>query len=151
MPAYFELMRAKGIQSPDPGRFFTMGAIAIYKISLQDDPGSVLPFLLKKFARLWYATESGRKQGIILTVNAPMYLFSGAFLVFSWLQRRTMASSPLIVIVYFAIVHVVTLPLFRYMIPVMPLVVMFAGFAFVTILNYRAGMGVHETLETVQS
>jgi len=49
-------------------------AIEKYKDRWNANPGSYLPFIAKKFARLWYATNSGSNTAIVISINLPFYL-----------------------------------------------------------------------------
>jgi len=143
-PAYFEALRAKGIEAPPKGskpsqtdKFNTRATIENYRSRLENDPLSFVPFLGKKFFRLWYATESGDKykDGIILVVNLFIYPFALAGLVLAWVEKRPFAWLPFCALLYFVVLHWISLPLFRYMIPVMPYVIGFAAFTFTTIFK----------------
>jgi len=141
-PAIRETLRAKGIEVPSKGskpsqaeRFLTRAGIENYKSRLQSDPLSFVPFLLNKFFRLWYATESGHNQGVILAINLLIYPFALAGLMLAMVRKKSMAWLLFCIMFYFVVVHWVTLPLFRYMIPVMPYVIGFAAFTITTIVK----------------
>ena len=143
-PAYFESLRAKGIAPPPEGskrkesemdKFHFKAGIESYKSRLQNNPLSLIPFLSNKFFRLWYATESGNNQTVILAINLLIYPFALAGLVLAWVKKKSLAWLIFCLVLYFVVVHWVSLPLFRYMIPVMPYVIGFAAFAVTTIVE----------------
>ncbi len=143
---YFRQIEARGIETPDSGatnreweRFYQRAAIERYKIRFETDPWSFPGFLLEKFARLWYATESGANHLPILLINAFVYPFC---LVGIWLcvRRREMKALILLMpVVYLVMLHWVTFAMFRYMVPVMPFLLAFAAVAAVASIDRFAG------------
>jgi hypothetical protein len=138
MPVYLESLRARGIVGPQKGstpsqnaRFLTQAGIENYKSRFQEDPLSFAPFFLSKVGRLWYSTESGRNQGLILAIHIPIYAFALAGLVLAWMKKRRMAWVLVCTLVYFVAIHCISVPLYRYMIPAMPYVIGFAAFGIV--------------------
>ena len=83
--------------------------------------------MVQKFFRLWYSTESGTNHGITLSVNAGVYALSLIGIVISLKKKNKMAIMLMGIVGYFAVIHWLTLPLFRYMLPVMPYVLTFAA------------------------
>jgi len=116
-------------------RFFMRAALERNKIHLQTDPIGFVAFMARKFFRLWYATESGSNHNIILFSQIPVYIFALAGLVLAWMKNKSLAWIPLCAIVYFAVLHWLSLPLFRYMMPIMPYVIGFGAFAIATLRN----------------
>ena len=102
---------------------------------LQTDPLGFMTFMVKKLGRMWYATESGKNHSLILLSQLPLYLLAVIGIVFAWMKGKTSAWIPLCLIAYFIALHWLSLPLFRYMIPIMPYVIGLAAFAIVTIKN----------------
>lgn len=130
----FAEAKAKGIIPPGEERgpaerdgFLAKVAIENYRERLRSDPFGLAVFMVQKFCRLWYSTESGNNHGVTLAVNAGIYAFAiiGAFVV--WKKKNGMALMLLGLVAYFVIIHWLTLPLFRYMLPVMPYVIAFAA------------------------
>lgn len=115
--------------------FNAKAGIENYKTRLRNDPLSLGSFLVKKFLRLWYAGESGRYDMIVLSVNLLLYVCAVVGLVLAWYRKIPLAWLPAGLVGYFALVHWVSLPLFRYMIPVMPYVMGFAVFGIISIFN----------------
>jgi len=143
---YYGQIEARGIKTPDRGataseweRFYRRAAIERYKIRFETDAWSFPGFLLKKFARLWYGTESGSNQLPILLINAFVYPFC---LVGIWScvrRRETKALVLLMPVVYLVMLHWITFIMFRYMVPVMPYLLAFAAVAIVASIDRFAG------------
>ena len=138
MPIYLESLRARGIVGPQKGskpsenaRFLTRAGVENYKSRLRDEPLSVVPFFLSKIGRLWYSTESGRNQGLVLATNSLIYVFALAGLVLTWTKQKRMGWVLVCTLVYFVAIHCISVPLYRYMIPAMPYVIGFAAFGIV--------------------
>lgn len=137
LPDYFDYLREeKGIAGPanpnpswvEKDDFYKRAAIEMYKERWDSDPLSFLPFLGKKFFRLWYATETGNNTKIVAALNIPIYVL---FLVGLWacVRRRLQASYLLLTLLfYFVALHVLVFGYFRYMIPVMPYIILIAGY-----------------------
>jgi len=146
MRDYYRQIAARGIDTPDDGatitereRFYRRAAIERYKIRLETDPWSFPGFLLRKFARLWYGTESGSNQLPILLINAFIYPFCLAG-IWSCVRRRQMKALILLMpVVYLVMLHWVTFVMFRYMVPVMPYLLAFAAVAVVASIDRFAG------------
>jgi 4-amino-4-deoxy-L-arabinose transferase-like glycosyltransferase len=141
-PAYYETLLAISVNVPPIGskpsaidKFNARAGIENYKSRLRNDPVSFIPFLTKKFLRLWYAGESGRNDMIVLSVNLLLYVFAVAGLVLAWYRKIPLAWLPAGIVGYFVLVHWVSLPLFRYMMPVMPYLIGFAASAVISICN----------------
>lgn len=135
-PVYFAELEKRGFSMPAPGtgpvafdKYMFKAGLENYLIRAESDPFSFITFFAEKFARLWFATESGRNHPIILLLNAPFYLFALTGLIFLW-GKGSMHQSAWIMIVlvgYFVLLHWISLPLFRYMLPVMPYIIAFAS------------------------
>jgi hypothetical protein len=139
-PGYFRLLESRGLAAPPSGsspaaadRYLFRAGLENYKMRLETDPLSIAPFLAKKLARLWYATESGRNHWKTLSVNLLFYLPAAAGIVLAWRRRLSLALLVFGVLGYFVLIHWVSLPLFRYMVPVMPYVIASAAFAVVVL------------------
>ncbi len=83
----------------------------------------MLPFMALKFARLWYGTETrGIRREILLAFCSVLIVPLG---VGRWLRWRSEARGPAAIVLgcvaYFMILHWITLPQIRYMLPVYPL------------------------------
>ena len=116
-------------------KFFARAGLERHMVHLQTDPLGFVRFMAKKLARLWYATESGKNHNLILLSQLPIYVFAVIGVIFAWMKGKTSAWIPLCMIAYFVALHWLSLPLFRYMIPIMPYVIGLAAFAIVTVKN----------------
>lgn len=143
--AYFEQLKGRGIHMPSNedgpvamDRFFVRAGLESYKMRLEKDPLSIVPFMAMKFGRLWYSTESGNNERIILFINALIYVPAviGLWVAWSRHSRFLWILGP--VILYFILLHWLTLPLFRYILPVMPFIIGLAGLGMTVALEaYR--------------
>jgi 4-amino-4-deoxy-L-arabinose transferase-like glycosyltransferase len=136
-PRYFELLKSRGIQPPpnatpaQADRFLLRAGMENYRMRFESEPLGIGRFLLKKFARLWYATESGQNHFRILAVNILIYPLAVLGAALAWRRRLTLVWVILALLAYFIVLHWLTLPLFRYMLPVMPYVIALAAWAVV--------------------
>jgi len=134
-----------GLVRPTDGRvtsedrwIFRLG-VREYRLRLKEEPLSFVPFLLHKFARLWYGTETGAtgKQitlGICSILTAPI----GLYQIWRWRKDRPQLS--LIAgffCVYFMALLMVNLPALRYMLPVFPLLIFAASHQYLKIASRR--------------
>lgn len=116
-------------------KFYTRAGLDRHMVHLQTDPLGFVMFMAEKFARLWYATESGKNHTLILLCQLPIYVFAVIGIVFAWMRGKSLAWIPLCMVAYFVALHWLSLPIFRYMIPLMPCVIGLAAFAIVTVKN----------------
>ena len=130
----FEAAKAKGIVPPGEDRgpserdgFLAKVAIDNYRERLKTDPLGLVTFMMQKFFRLWYSTESGNNHGITLAVNAGIYALALVGVVVALKNKNIMAIMLMGLVAYFVVIHWLTLPLFRYMLPVMPYVLTLAA------------------------
>lgn len=145
LPRALERLKAQGAIEDPPTEYSPVAAdryaleagLANYRLRLQTDPLSFIPFIVKKFLHLWYATESGSNHGIILGLNLPLYVAAIAGMVLARRRGHRYAYLLLGLLGYFVALHLVMVPLFRYMLPVMPYVIAFAGFALSALLDHR--------------
>jgi 4-amino-4-deoxy-L-arabinose transferase-like glycosyltransferase len=143
---YYKALLKNSINAPTKGskpsqidKFNATAGIENYKSRLRTDPLSLVPFLLKKFFRLWFAGESGRNDAIVLSVNLLIYFLALAGLVLAWRRKMLLVWVPFSIVAYFILVHWVSLPLFRYLMPIMPYLIGFAAFTIISILE-RVGI-----------
>lgn len=141
-PDYYKMLLASSPAAPSKlekpshvDKFNAKAGMDNYTNRLLNDPLSLVFFLLKKFLRLWYAGESGDNDTIILLVNVPIYLFALAGLLLAWHHKVIWGWVPFGIIGYFIVVHWASLPLFRYMMPVMPCLVGFAAFTIIAVFE----------------
>jgi 4-amino-4-deoxy-L-arabinose transferase-like glycosyltransferase len=134
-PAYFALLKSRGLEPKLGGslaeadKFLVRAAIESYRIRFETRPFSIVPFMIMKFGRLWFATESGRSHAGILILNLPIYVFAVAGAVMAWHRHMRLALAVLGgTVAYFAVLHWLSFPLFRYMVPAMPFVICLSAF-----------------------
>lgn len=130
-----------GSKDSQKDKFYARAALEINMVHLQTDPLGFVSFMAKKLARLWYATESGKNHILILLSQLPIYVFAVIGVIFARMKGKTSAWIPLCVVAYFVALHWLSLPLFRYMIPIMPYVIGLAAFAIVTVKNEWLRLG----------
>jgi 4-amino-4-deoxy-L-arabinose transferase-like glycosyltransferase len=130
-----------GSKQSQGDRFFAKAALERHMVHLQTDPLGFVSFMAKKLARLWYATESGKNHILILLSQLPIYVFAVIGVIFARMKGKMAAWIPLCVVAYFVALHWLSLPLFRYMIPIMPYVIGLAAFAIVTVKNEWLRLG----------
>jgi len=149
-PKYFEyLEESKGIQAPDnpswveKGNFYKQAAITKYRERWENEPLSYIPFLVKKFARLWYATETGNRHAFILIANLPIYLFAlyGLWLLVN--NNIRISFFPITILAYFVLIHTAVYTLFRFLVPVMPFIIIIAAYGFISLLD-KLGISIIE-------
>ncbi len=112
-------------------RHWRNAGLAEHLKHLERDPLAFIRFNAMKFLRLWYATESGDNHIRTLAPNLPIYILACVGVLRVLKKRQRLALIPLSVIGYYVVLHWASLPLFRYMIPVMPYVIGLAAFAMV--------------------
>ena len=151
-PAYFERLRAKNLAPPvhptpkEWNDYATRAGWERYKEKWED--GGILSlakFFAYKFARLWYATESGANHPLILLVNLPVLLLSLMGLIVAIRSRIPPdAQWPIwAVVLFFIAVHIVTLPMQRYMAPVMPYLLAYAALFLTWLASQRQARRAH--------
>lgn len=118
----------QGSKPSEVDKYWRNAGIAEHIHHLETDPLGFLKFTAIKFLRLWYATESGDNHQWTLGGNLSLYLLACLGLVMALRTQQYLVLIPLFVIGYYALLHWVSLPLFRYMMPVMPYVIGLASF-----------------------
>ncbi len=145
-PSYFEKLRAKNLAPPvrptpkEWNNYAIRAGWERYKEKWEDGGIlSLVKFFAYKFARLWYSTESGANHSMILLVNLPILLLAMMGLVVAIrLRIPPGAQWPMwAVVLFFIAVHTVTLPLQRYMAPVMPYLLAYAAFFLTWLASQR--------------
>lgn len=137
LPQLYDRARAKGIVASPPDaspaekdRYFLQLAIENYRQAVSNDPLGLLELLITKFARLWYSTESGNNEIVILLINLLIYPLALIGAVAVWKEQNSFGLLLVGVVIYFALLHWATLPLFRYLLPVMPIILCLACLGF---------------------
>lgn len=99
------------------------------------DPQVVFEWLSLKLRRVWYATHTRRAESAIAVIQAAYLALSVAGL---WIRRRTHSSLVMALILltfYCWAMAVVVMPLLRYMVPIVTLLMIPAAAAFLKIAN----------------
>lgn len=140
----YEEAKTRGIVPPpedhppaERDRYLGKVAIDHYQTRLRNDPADLSMYVVKKFFRLWYSTESGNNHGATFAINFGLYILAGIGIMLSWKQGNRKAFAMLVLVGYFVFIHWMTLPLFRYMIPVMPYLSIFAAMGMLSIANRK--------------
>jgi hypothetical protein len=112
-----------------------------YRSRLERHPASYIPFGVHKALRMWYGTESGgRKQQMILAILSIFIVPAGLFQIVKWRsQRHTVTLLFGSIVTYFFLLHWITLPEYRYIYPIMPLVLLAATDAVVGAWRLESG------------
>jgi 4-amino-4-deoxy-L-arabinose transferase-like glycosyltransferase len=144
MQRYFDRLEARGWSRPDHGdtlgweRFYARAALEKYRERFEAEGVlGTAAFFAKKFLRLWYATESGTRHGLVLALNLPFYALGLAGVLMAWRRRVRLAWLPAMPVIYLAALHTVVYAYFRYIEPVMPLLLCFTGYAAAALLERR--------------
>jgi 4-amino-4-deoxy-L-arabinose transferase-like glycosyltransferase len=112
-----------------------------YRIRLEQEPLSFFPFVIHKFARLWYGMEEGAfyKQ-LILGVCSLFTVPMGVFQIWLWRRDHLLLSAVLgLLALYFIALHIINLPLFRYMISLYPFLIFAASHQYIKLLGRVPG------------
>jgi hypothetical protein len=128
-PAIFREAAENGVVKPEDPResgidrwLFRVGMYN-WRKRLRTNPASIPPLIARKAVRLWYATESGAlRQQMVLGVCSLLVVPAALLQLWAWRASQVgFFRMTLVVLCYFAVLHIVTLPLFRYIIPVYPI------------------------------
>lgn len=133
----------RGAKPSQVDRYWRNAGIAEHVQHFKADPVGFARFTLIKFLRLWYATESGDNHRWTLVGTVPFYVFSCIGVMVSVQRGLRFVAIPLVVVGYYALLHWVSLPLLRYMMPVMPYVI---GLAVFGVISFAVRFGLFERL-----
>lgn len=136
---YQKYLPPQGSKPSEVDRYWRNAGIAEHMGHLKSDPMGFAKFHLMKFQQLWYATESGQNHVWTLWGNLPIYILACVGMLFVLRRKQILVLLPLFVIGYYILLHWVSLPLFRYMMPVMPYVIGLASFGALE-LGYQWGL-----------
>ena len=135
----FELLKreaaAEGITQPTDARATSRDrwhldlGLRNYRVRLRQEPLSLIPFAIHKFARLWYGVESGTiLRQIALGICSLIVVPPAVLQIWRWRRYQPELSFVLaLVLVYFIGIHVIGYPEFRYMVPIFPLLIFAAS------------------------
>jgi len=122
-------------------RWFLNLALREYRIRLEQEPLSVIPLVIHKFARLWYGMETGifYKQ-LILGICSLLTVPIGIFQIWLWRRDHFYLSIILgLLCLYFIILYSISLPLFRYTIPLYPFLIFSASHQYLKLFGRVPG------------
>ena len=117
--------------------YFNLG-LRNYRIRLEQEPLSFFPFVIHKFARLWYGMETGIfYKELILGICSLLVIPMGIFQMWSWKRDHLHLSIILrLLLLYFIILHLISLPLLRYMILLYPFLIFSASHQYIKLFKY---------------
>ena len=143
-PVLYRHAAEEGLVEPTDGKasskdrwYFNLG-LRNYRIRLEQEPLSFFPFVIHKLARLWYAMETGifYKQ-LILGICSLLIVPIGIVQMWFWRRSHPRLSMVLsLSLLYFIILHLISMPLFRYMIPLYPLLIFSASHQYIKLFKY---------------
>jgi 4-amino-4-deoxy-L-arabinose transferase-like glycosyltransferase len=135
-PAAFSLAADDGIPKPSPtareslqdGYLLHVG-LNQYHHRLRERPLSFVALAVEKALRLWYGSESGNfREQFVLGIVSLCVVPLGLWKVYQW--RKTSSTAAAMIggtILYFILLHWISLPEYRYVHPIMPLLVLAAA------------------------
>jgi len=134
-PIFYQKAAEEGLIQPTDRKatsedrwFFNLG-LREYRLRLKQEPLSVIPFVIHKFARLWYGMEEGIfYKELILGICSLLIVPTGIFQILLWRRDHFCLSITLgLLCLYFIILYSISLPLFRYTVPLYPLLIFSAS------------------------
>jgi 4-amino-4-deoxy-L-arabinose transferase-like glycosyltransferase len=107
-----------------------------YRTRLEQEPLSFFPFIMHKFARLWYGMDTGifYKQ-LILGMCSLFVVPIGIFQIFLWRKDRPHLNITGFSILYFVILGLISLPQLRYMISLYPFLIFSASHQYIKLFR----------------
>jgi 4-amino-4-deoxy-L-arabinose transferase-like glycosyltransferase len=117
--------------------YFNLG-LREYRIRLEQESLSFFPFIIHKFARLWYGMETGVfYKELILGICSLLVVPIGIFQIWFWRRDHLHLSMILsLLLLYFIILHLISLPLLRYMIPLYPFMIFSASHQYIKLFKH---------------
>lgn len=125
----FDSMEKKGIPRPPNNdwikkhQFYKKVAIEIYKNRISNEPLSFFPLILTKFIRLWYGTESGNNELLILILNSLLYFLSICGFILAFIEGNKNHYILFASVFYYIMLHWAVFSLFRFMLPLIPILI----------------------------
>jgi hypothetical protein len=92
---------------------------------VRQDPLGYLRLMGQRLVAMWYKTSSGRYEGFALLLNGPLLLLAVPGIVLS-LRQGARVLHLLVFVVYYTMLHMVTIANVRYTLPMIPILLMFA-------------------------
>jgi 4-amino-4-deoxy-L-arabinose transferase-like glycosyltransferase len=135
-PAAYAQAAADGVAAPPPEAlesshddYMLRVGLDQYRRRLHDRPASFISLAVIKAIRLWYGTETGgwKAQLLLAAMSALIVPLSIWRLIRLWTVHPMAAAVLGGTVSYFVLLHWITLPEYRYVHPVMPLLVLGAA------------------------
>jgi 4-amino-4-deoxy-L-arabinose transferase-like glycosyltransferase len=102
---------------------------------IRRDPGRYLRHVGRRLVRMWSKTHSGRFEGWLLAANSLLLAMAAAGLALARRRRRLL---PLLaVFAYYVGLHAVLMAIFRYLLPVVPILLVLAAVPVARLLGDR--------------
>jgi 4-amino-4-deoxy-L-arabinose transferase-like glycosyltransferase len=142
-PVVMRQAAEEGLMAPTDGKvtsrdrwYFNLG-LRNYRIRLAEEPLSFFPFLVHKFARLWYGLESATfSRQVVLGTISLMVVPIALLQIWQWRKDHLHLSMTLILLIlYFIGIHLVSWPGIRYMIPTYPFLIFAASHQYIRFSN----------------
>jgi hypothetical protein len=140
-------LEPRGIVKPTTGlerdidKWYWKAGIELYRIKLEQDPLSLVGFFLQKSARIWYASEAGHSGRLLGAIHFPL----AALMLLGILARRREIRNLDVVMVgvigLYVALDILTLPMIRYLAPVMPLILIYASIGLLAIIGSFRSIG----------
>ena len=102
---------------------------------IRSDPGAYLRHAGGRLVRMWSKTHSGRYEGWLLAINSLLLAMAAAGVAMT--RRRWRLLPLLAVFVYYVGLHTVLLAIFRYLLPVVPILLVLAAVPVARLLGGR--------------
>lgn len=102
---------------------------------IRQDPGAYLRHAGGRLVRMWSKTHSGRYEGWLLAANSLLLAMAAAGAAMA--RQRWRLLPLLAVFVYYVGLHTVLLAIFRYLLPVMPILLVLAAVPVARLLGGR--------------
>jgi 4-amino-4-deoxy-L-arabinose transferase-like glycosyltransferase len=146
-PELYESAARAGIVKPasdHEGRIDSwLFAVGLHRYAerLKTEPLSFVPFVARKALWLWLSTETGTFRGqLLLALCSLPIVLPGLVQVWRWAIAGTSFGMVIAIIcAYFIVLHMATVPLNRYMLPIYPLLTLGASAWFVDLVRTRFG------------
>jgi 4-amino-4-deoxy-L-arabinose transferase-like glycosyltransferase len=105
---------------------------------ITENPHRFVRLMGRRFVGMWYETGSGRYESVLLVANSGLLILAAAGMGLN--RRRWRELLPFYsVIVYYVVLHMVLVALVRYILPIIPVLTMFAMALVNELLNQMRG------------
>jgi Dolichyl-phosphate-mannose-protein mannosyltransferase len=131
--------KRKDDRAPVLGRDTVQRDRSYYTMALErikEDPIAYVQLMGQRLVSMWYKTSSRRYEGVALVTNGVLLVLALPGVILSWRRWRTV-SYLLIVVGYYIAVHTFMVAILRYILPVVPILTMFAMVTIDRLLGIR--------------